>query len=644
MLDTTISSQSRQENPLSGPDPLPHPNKNKHSKKLTFHLILSSILTSLGIVIFLFVAYLHFNEVNNAANNATKASNLKNLKDLALIVGVICSTFILYSTYTLSKIIKNQNPLKILAIYTALAALTSSILYKTELIGNLGEVFNVLVALAALFSPFFISQKNNHEASLIQQQINIQEDKNVNDKYIARENLAAKASRELDTGGVASRAAAVKILVNLADEWLEDENVAVEKKDKNCQNIIEILCTYIRSPFPLAHITENSSDAINSIQTKNNYSENYRILEEEREVREAIIKSIKDRLSNGLDINKKPLEGPWSKYEFDFHGAIFFYTLNLSNAHFKSLADFSNTIHKKSIFKNSLFAGKAIFEGSSFKKFADFENTEFTDGNFEGAEFSDSSFIKAKINNANLKNSKFTPEEKIIISFEDAKLMDANLEGAKFTECSFYKTEFIDAKFNYSKIKNQFPFGGFNDSIFTGTTSFISAEFLVNANFERATFRGITHFVGTTFHGPARFQDSNFFQDLSIIKTPSFPDRTEFGGSTFIKNADFSNATFTGSTNLAGTTFNESAIFTKSQFLTQESPFDPTNDFALRKARFSTKVARRKSDFDVREGSFPIESVKIILNNQEFTIPRYCILFDFINPETPEIYADSQQP
>ncbi len=113
--------------------------------------------------------------------------------------------------------------------------------------------------------------------------------------------------------------------------------------------------------------------------------------------------------------------------------------------------------------------------------------------------------------------------------------MDANLEGAKFTECSFYKTEFIDAKFNYSKIKNQFPIGGFSDSIFTGTTSFISAEFLVNANFERATFRGITHFVGTTFHGPARFQDSNFFKDLSIIKTPSFPDRTEFGGLLLLK-------------------------------------------------------------------------------------------------------------
>ena len=151
--------QSRQETPLPKQGSLPNPDKIKRSKNLTFHLILSSILASLGIIAFSIFAYLHFNEVNNAANNATKASNLKNIKDQALIAGVICSVSILYSTYTLSKIIKNQNPLKILAIYTALAALTSSILYKAELIGNLGEFFSVLIALSALFSPFLMPQK-----------------------------------------------------------------------------------------------------------------------------------------------------------------------------------------------------------------------------------------------------------------------------------------------------------------------------------------------------------------------------------------------------------------------------------------------------------------------------------------------------
>ena len=57
--------------------------------------------------------------------------------------------------------------------------------------------------------------------------------------------------------GLLLEQAAVKILVNLADEWLEDENIAVEKKDKIARILLKYFLYIHTFPFSLAHITEN---------------------------------------------------------------------------------------------------------------------------------------------------------------------------------------------------------------------------------------------------------------------------------------------------------------------------------------------------------------------------------------------------
>ena len=62
----------------------------------------------------------------------------------------------------------------------------------------------------------------------------------------------AKAVEQLANEKASVRLGGVYTLVGLADEWLADDNLNQDKRKEEGQVIINNLCSYIRSPFPLA--------------------------------------------------------------------------------------------------------------------------------------------------------------------------------------------------------------------------------------------------------------------------------------------------------------------------------------------------------------------------------------------------------
>ena len=222
-------------------------------------------------------------------------------------------------------------------------------------------------------------------------------------RYItAIEQLSNSDSATTRLGGVYS-------LVGLVDEWLADEKTIpnIKERRKKGQVIINNLCAYIRSPFLLAERAEQldrpytkdlqidfDGDKEKFDANKRAFSRDKAALEEERQIRQSIIKEIREHLSKNYSKS-----GPWSDLDYDFSNAHFFYPVNFNNSYFgTSIVNFS---------------------GATFTQDADFIGATFAWASFFRATFAWASFFRAT----------FT--------------QDANFFGAKFTE----RADFIGATF-----------------------------------------------------------------------------------------------------------------------------------------------------------------------------------------------------
>ena len=70
--------------------------------------------------------------------------------------------------------------------------------------------------------------------------------------HAERRSRYTKAVEQLANEKASVRLGGVYTLVGLADEWLADDNLNQDKRKEEGQVIINNLCSYIRSPFPLA--------------------------------------------------------------------------------------------------------------------------------------------------------------------------------------------------------------------------------------------------------------------------------------------------------------------------------------------------------------------------------------------------------
>ncbi len=199
----------------------------------------------------------------------------------------------------------------------------------------------------------------------------------------AIEQLSNSDSATTRLGGVYS-------LVGLVDEWLSDEKTisSIKEHREKAQVIINSLCAYIRSPFPLAERAEQlDKDYAKDLQNdfggdKRAFAQEKAALKEERQVRQSIIEEICERLRDS------GAPGPWSNFDYDF-----------SNTHFFYFADFTR----------SRFDGPLNFTGATFTQNADFSEAKFTKANFSEAKFTKASFFRAEfIQNVIFSGAEFT--------------------------------------------------------------------------------------------------------------------------------------------------------------------------------------------------------------------------------------------
>ena len=377
----------------------------------------------------------------------------------------------------------------------------------------------------------------------------------------------AKAIEQLADDKSAIRLGGVYTLAKLVDDWLDDEKTlpSMEKRRQEGQIIIDSLCAYIRSSFPLAERHDELTLSYEKYQqkyhvNKQSHEEFVRdksLFREEKEVRQTILSEIKKRLNSGeikRENGKNEIKpGTWSYFEYDFLNTVFFYRVSFRNSYFGASLNFSGAEFAEFVdFSGATITWNADFSGAKFTEFVDFSRATITwNADFSGAKFTKASFSKAKFTKADF--------------FEAAIAWKANFFKAEFTEADFSGAEFADyahfsgAKFtgdaNFSKVK------------FTGThfseAKFTKASFS-GAKFTQAGFFGATIIWSADFSG-AKFTKASFskakFTEVSLSGATITKD-ADFTGATITKDADFSGATITWNADFSGAKFTKFVDFT----------------------------------------------------------------------------------
>lgn len=422
-----------------------------------------------------------------------------------------------------------------------------------------------------------------------------EKEKNENDHtrqvHAERRSRYTTAVEQLSNENAVVRLGGIYTLVGLIDEWLTDKSIKEENdRRQEGQVIINNLCSYIRSPFPLAEKIEeyearreleellkkepkslSSSDSLqlnllnerftdyNDDKKIEQITADYAKIHEEQDVRRTIFVEMNKRSSTFKDKKGKVVKtasGPWSEFDFDFSQAPIFYPLNnltiekgnFSSAKFYSVANFSEANFSEANFSEAIFEDTARFDGATFAGTAHFDRATFAGiVRFDGATF------------AGIAQFSITTFESI-----------AHFEGATFESV----TNFIT-------------------SIFRSITLFTDATFRNIANFSMATFKNSTYFDEATFERA-----------------------TYFDGATFI-HVDFSEATFEKYSPLFVTTHDESGK-------TYRAQFDPLSE------------SQEVHNLTVSKRSQPIPRGEAELDGVKCCIPVGTVLFNPSSGETSE--------
>jgi len=444
---------------------------------------------------------------------------------------------------------------------------------------------------------------------------NQEKEKNENDHtrqvYAERRSRYTTAVEQLANEKAAVRLGGIYTLVGLVDEWLTDDTLNPKERQKEGQVIINNLCSYIRSPFPLAEeieeyearkelekLQKTESEKLREAESSRlqvllkrfedsgeyekskDITADYAKFHEEQDVRRTIFVEMSKRSRDiikekGMAIDA--VQRIWSNFDFDFSRAPIFYPLS------------SLTIEKGN-FSSAKFYSNADFNGTAFTQTADFSEATFTQtANFGGATFTQT---------ANFSEATFT--------------QNADFIGATFTQTA-----------------------NFSEATFTQNAHFIRATFTQNAHFSEATFTQNAYFRGATFTQNAYFRGATFTQNANFI------------GATFTQNADFSWATFTQNAHFSEATFTQNAYFRGAPFGKYSPLFVTTDDESGKtyRARFAVLSDNQgEHEFTVRKGSKLIELGKATLRGKPFIIPVGAVLFDWDDEIQDYITSEPAEP
>ena len=443
---------------------------------------------------------------------------------------------------------------------------------------------------------------------------NQEKEKNENDHtrqvYAERRSRYTKAVEQLANEKAAVRLGGIYTLVGLADEWLADDSLTKDKQNEEGQVIINNLCSYIRSPFPLAakieeyeahkeleklqksesgKLSEEESlrlqILIKRFEDSDEYEKpkdittDYAKFHEEQDVRRTIFVEMSKRSSTFTKNDKgeiiETVPGIWSDFDFDFSRAPIFYSLS------------SLTIEKGN-FSSAKFYSKADFSGATFTQNADFSKATFTqNANFSWAEFTQ---------NANFSWAKFT--------------QDASFSGATFTQ----NANFSWAKFNKIMLFDKATFNNeahFGEATFNKLAGFGETVFNNEAHFSKAIFNKGAYFGETTFNHESRFGET-LFRDIAHFVKATFTGNVDFGGAEFSERANFWGAEFSGDADF------------KDSYFAKYAPIFADDSSA---ARFSNRINWADSNFSVHSRSQPINPGDATLDGKTFRIPLGTVVF-----------------
>lgn len=411
----------------------------------------------------------------------------------------------------------------------------------------------------------------------------------------------------------AVRASAISTLAGLVDEWLADEQLSVEARQKEGQVIVNALCAYVRSPFSRAFKAEAFESDTPPTNYAGDFATDLAAFRGEQDVRRSIFVEMSKR-SSALAENEKGevavVPGAWSGFEFDFSRAVVFYPLDgltIENADF-SAARFC----KGSDFSGAAFVGTVDFSRATFGEIAGFSDVTFAgDANFSHATFTHS---------ADFGGASF--------------IQNAQFDGVKFMQkAHFSGVEFAqESNFTGAAFMQNASFGGVN---FAQNADFSWAVFAQNAYFIGAAFGQVADFSGATFAQNARFSETAFAQ-VARFKWATFTQTADFSDATFAQGADFSEATFEADAEFYSASFVGAADFCDVSFVKSPPLFavEDAGSGEMCRARFaalssgSEAAGQEAHNFAVYEDSQPIPLGTAELDGVGYRIPFGAVLFD----------------
>lgn len=431
--------------------------------------------------------------------------------------------------------------------------------------------------------------------------------------HAERHTRYSKAVEQLAYPNPAVRASALSTLAGLVDEWLADEQLSVEARQKEGQVIVNALCAYVRSPFARAFKAEAFESDTPPANYAGDFATDLAAFRGEQDVRRSVFVEMSKR-SGTLAENEKGevavVPGAWSGFEFDFSRAVVFYPLDgltIENADF-SAAKFCNG----SDFSGAAFVGTVDFSRATFGEIAGFGDATFAgDANFtravfdQDARFSDVTFMGT----ADFSNARFAGDVvfRWVAFNANADFREASFGGhADFRDTAFA----ADAGFSGASFEGN---AGFFRSSFGGNASFFRTDFAGVAEFREAVFEGHAGFNAATFYGDAHFSQATF-EGLAGFRDVAFESGADFAGASFIGIADFCDSSFVKSPPLFAAKNVESGEVYRARFAVLSAG--------------SGSTGQEAHNFAVYEGSQPIPLGTAGLNGVGYRIPVGTVLFD----------------
>lgn len=431
--------------------------------------------------------------------------------------------------------------------------------------------------------------------------------------HAERRTRYSKAVEQLAYPNSAVRASAISALAGLVDEWLADEQLSVEARQKEGQVVVNALCAYVRSPFARAFKAEAFESDTPPANYAGDFATDLAAFRGEQDVRRSVFVEMSKR-SGTLAENEKGevavVPGAWSGFEFDFSRAVVFYPLDgltIENADF-SAARFCNG----SDFSGAAFVGTVDFSRATFGEIAGFGDATFTgDANFTRAVFD-----------------------------QDARFSDVTFMGtADFSNARFAgDAVFRWVAFNANADFREASFGGhadFRDTAFAADAGFSGASFEGNAEFFRSSFGGNASFFRTDFAGVTEFREAVFERHAGFNAATFYGD-ANFSGVVFERLAWFSEATFEADAEFYRASFMGVADFCDVSFVKSPPVFvaEDAESGEVYRARFAALSAASEAagqeahNFAVYKDSQPIPLGTAGLNGVGYRIPVGTVLFN----------------